>query len=791
MTNKIINQFLMKNIFSVILISVFSLILWSCVPSKNVTKSEISVVPKVNEMIIGKSYFKFTKQTGFIVENENQKKIVRQFSGLIEKSSGCELPVIIDGKVGNNTVSFKTVKMGNPEAYSIQVLKDRIEIQASNEAGFFYALQTLRQLLPSEIESNQLVKNIKLIVPVIKISDSPAFKWRGFMLDVSRHFFPKEDVLRMIDNLALHKINVLQLHLVDQQGWRIEIKKYPKLTEIGAWRVDRDKQPWNSSFKQKPGEKSTYGGFYTQEDIKEMVAYAQQHFITIVPEIEMPAHITSALAAYPQYSCSGKSTTVLPGGFWPINDLYCAGNDSTFLFLQDVLTEVMDLFPSKYIHIGGDEANMSEWEACTKCQKRIHDHGLKNTGELQSYFISRIEKFIHSKNRVLIGWDEILEGGLPPNATIMSWRGVQGGIEAAKLKHDVVMTPGSHCYFDGYQGSLRHEPTAMGGYLPLKKVYHFQPVPPALNADERKFIIGAQANLWTEYISNLKHAEYMTFPRIAALSEVLWSANNTRNWDDFSRRIQLLMKRYDFLNINYSKSAFQVTIHPSFDSTLNKIKVNLEREFPSLDIHYTTDGAEPTPYSNVYTEPLLLSSSTVLKAKVFSGKNVGEFTVKQDFGINIATGKQVKYLSAYDNGFAGRAKFNLVNGIRGSLHYNDEEWQGWNAKDVDVVVDLQTPSSVNSISVGFLQDNGTWMFLPPLVEYYISTDGENFEKVGEFINSENPLSSVVKVKDFSLSIQKTQARYIRIKATNISKIPTGHPLEGQNAWLFVDEISVK
>jgi len=781
----------MKNTCSVLLLLLYSNIVWACNPIKNFSKSDISVVPQVNEMTIGKSYFKFTKNTEFVVENADQQIIAREFAGLFEKAQGWKISITEGRSNALNQLCFKTVQKENPEAYSIEIQEHKILIKASEPAGFFYAIQTLRQLLPPEIESRQIEKNTQWIVPVMTIADTPAFKWRGFMLDVSRHFFPKEDVLRLIDYLALHKINSLQLHLVDQQGWRVEIKKYPKLTEVGAWRVDRGNTSWNSTFKQQPGEKATYGGYYTQADIKEMVAYAQKRFITIVPEIEMPAHVTSALAAYPQFSCAGGPFTVLPGGFWPISDLYCAGNDSTFLFLQDVLTEVMDLFPSKYIHIGGDEANRSEWEKCQKCQKRLHDEGLKNSTELQGFFIKRIEKFIHSKGRVLIGWDEILEGDLPKSATVMSWRGFEGGIDASKKGHDVVMTPGAYCYFDGYQAPMAAEPTAMGGYLPLKKVYSFNPVPAQLNASEASHIIGAQANLWTEYISDWKQVEYMTFPRIAALSEVLWSAKETRNWDDFSRRTQILMKRYDQLKINYAESAFQVTIQPKFDTTLNKLKISLEREFPDVDIHYTIDGSEPTLRSAIYSEPFLLYKSATVKAVTFSDNNLNTKPISEKFDLNLATGKPIQYVANYDEGFKGRGKITLVNGIRGSIHYNDEEWQGWNTTNMEVVVDLQKPQEISSISAGFLQDIGTWMFMPTKVEYFISTDGLNFRKAGEVANDVDPLSFEKQVKDFSVAFSATTANYIKILAHNRAIIPHGHPLAGGAVWLFCDEIAVK
>jgi len=780
-----------KKILSGILILLCCSIVFSCKPARNLTKSEISIIPQVKEMTLGNSSFRFDKKTKLVVENANQKTIAIQFASMFEKAMGWRLPIVVGGNEGSNQMCFRTDKLIDAEAYSLEIKKNRIEIKASQPAGFFYAIQTLRQLLPPEIESKQIKKNIDWLVPTTNISDSPAFKWRGFMLDVSRHFFPKEDILRMIDNLALHKINVLQLHLVDQQGWRIEIKKYPKLTEVGAWRVDRGNTSWNSTFKQQKDEKATYGGFYTQEDVKELVTYAQKHFITIVPEIEMPAHVTSALAAYPQFSCSGGPFTVLPGGFWPITDLYCAGNDSTFLFLEDVLSEVMELFPSKYIHIGGDEANKAEWEKCPKCQKRIKDEGLKNTGELQSYFIKRIEKFIHSKDRILLGWDEILEGGLPPSATVMSWRGVEGGIDASKKNHDVIMTPGSFCYFDGYQGPMSQEPTAMGGYLPLKKVYNFNPIPPELDSIASKHILGGQANLWAEYVPKMNHAEYMTFPRVAALAETLWSSKELRNWDDFSRRIQILMKRYDQLKINYAKSAFQVNIHSEFDTTINKLKVILDREFPGVDIHYTVNGSDPTIMSPIYSKPLLLDKTTTVKAATFSDKDFSTKSVGENFEINLATGKPVKYITPYNEGFKGRGKISLVNGIRGSIHYNDEEWQGWNANNMEVVVDLQQTAEIHNISVGVLQDTGTWMFMPPKVEFFISTDGVKFQKVGEMLNDIDTLSTVKQVKDFSVSVTPIKAKFVKVLAQNLEKIPKGHPLEGQNAWLFVDEISIK
>ena len=764
---------------------------WSCKPNKTFTEREISLIPQVQKMTMGKSSFQFKRGTLLVVENADQKLVADQFAGLFKKPAGWELQVALGGDEGPNQVYFKTEPGLSAEAYTLEVLKDRIEIKASQPAGFFYALQTLRQLLPAEIESSQKQENIKWLVPVISISDSPSFPWRGYMLDVSRHFFSKVEVLRMIDNLSFHKINTIHLHLTDDQGWRIEIKKYPKLTDVGAWRVDREDKPWNSRPKQVSVEKASYGGFYTQADIKEMVAYAQSRFVTIVPEIEMPAHVTAALAAYPQYSCTGGPFTVLPGGVWPITDIYCAGNDSTFQFIEDVLSEVIDLFPSKYIHIGGDEATKTEWEKCPKCRARIKTEGLKNVGELQSYFIKRIEKFVSSKHKVLLGWDEIIEGGLPAEATVMSWRGFEGGIEAAKLGHDVVMTPTSDCYIDYYQGPMDQEPLSIGGYVPLSKVYNFSPVPPELDPEAAKHILGGQANLWTEFVPNFKHAEYMTFPRIAAMAEVLWSPKDVRSWDDFSRRMQLMMKRYDQMGINYSKSAYKVSAKSQYNSDKKQLSVTLGSELTGVEIHYTTDGSEPNAQSAIYTEPLLVDKTSVLKAVTIQNGVAAEKSLTQSFNINKATIKPVKYLVPYNENYKGSGEYTLVNGVRGSTNHADGEWQAWSATNMEVVIDLQQAAEIHSISAGSLQNVGAYIFFPRKVEFYISDDGIRFNKVAEMVNDVDPLSGEKQLKEFSAKFNPVSAKFVKVVAQNLGKCPRGHMGEGKPAWLFIDEIIVE
>ncbi len=392
--------------------------------------------------------------------------------------------------------------------------------------------------------------------PCARIVDRPRFPWRGMHLDVSRHFFPKEFVKRYLDILAMHRMNVFHWHLTDDQGWRVPISRYPRLTQVGAWRVDREDRHWLSRDPQREGEAATYGGFYTRDDIGEIVRYAARRNITVVPEIEMPAHAMAALAAHPEYSCSGEPEPVPPGSVWPNTRIFCAGNDAVFEFIENVLDEVLDLFPSRFIHIGGDEADKQEWRRCPKCQARIRAEGLKDESELQSWFVKRIERFLAGRGRRLIGWDEILEGGLAPGAAVMSWRGTEGGIAAARLGHDVVMSPGTHCYFDHYQGNPTHEPPAIGGFTPLAKVYEFEPVPPELGAAESGRVLGGQANVWTEYMPGGSQVEYMILPRMAALAEALWSPKPARDWAGFARRLPVQLARYEARGYGFARGAW-------------------------------------------------------------------------------------------------------------------------------------------------------------------------------------------------------------------------------------------
>ncbi len=541
----------------------YSLIFCVCISLLSFAQPEIKMktlglIPLPQEFKQSDDNFVLTSQTKVVSLNENFRPEVDLLLDIIKKRFDLDLSVVrIVPSDGNYIIITQPEsETGKPEDYDLYVNQNQILFSAEGQQGLYYAIQTLTQLMPLE-------KSTELKIPCVQIQDSPSYKWRGMHLDCSRHFFTKDEVKRYIDYLAMYKFNVFHWHLTDDQGWRIEIKKYPLLTTIGSKRKATiiGKQTWEKDGTPSKNEKydsTAYGGFYTQEEIKEVVAYAKSKYITIVPEIEMPGHALAALASYPQYSCTGGPFETYTK--WGVSDdVLCAGNDETFIFLENILTEVMELFPGKYIHIGGDECVKVRWKACLKCQKRIADEKLKNEDELQSYFITRVEKFVNSKGRQVIGWDEILEGGLAPNAAVMSWRGIKGGIAAAKQKHNVVMSPGKPCYFDHYQSKDKaKEPLAIGGFNPLDSVYAYDPTLKVLAADDKKYIMGAQGNVWTEYILDFSSVEYMSMPRMAALSEVLWTKPDKKNYKNFVERLKVHSKLLDKMHVNYAKHFFKI-----------------------------------------------------------------------------------------------------------------------------------------------------------------------------------------------------------------------------------------
>lgn len=747
-------------------------------------EADIQVIPKPKALSLGEGSFTFNKNTVFHISDDNQLQASEILLDRFKTVANWDLNVVKE-LPASNYISFKTNSDLKSEAYTVKSEQNGITIEANSYSGFLYAVETIRQLLPSEIERKEQVEGMAWEIPVVSIQDAPRFKWRGLMLDVSRHFFEKEYILKTIDRLAYLKMNTLHLHLVDDQGWRIEIKKYPKLTEVGAFRVDQEEKPWDGRYTPTVDEEATYGGFYTQEEIKEIVAYAEMRGVTVVPEIEMPAHVTSAIASYPELSCLAKPVAVPSGGLWPITDIYCAGKESTFEFLEDVLIEVMDLFPSKYIHVGGDEATKTNWKTCKHCQARIKTEKLKSPEELQSYFIKRMERFISSKGRVLIGWDEILEGGLAPGATVMSWRGVKGGLEASAEGHDVVMTPGTHCYFDHYQGPMNSEPLAWGGYSPVSKVYQFDPVVDSMTEDQANHVLGGQANLWSEYVPTTSHSEYMIFPRLAALSEALWSPKSDRDWDGFSSRMVNLFERYDYQGINYAKSAYTITADAKVSDTTNTILLSLKNEFPKSDIRYTLNEDALDAKATPYAKPIEVTETSTIKAAVFEDNKPSGKVFEKTFNYHKGVGKQVNYLTMHSDSYKGAGANTMNNIVRGTKNFHDGQWQAWLNDDMELVIDMETPIKISQVNIGAMESQGPGIYFPIEIEVLLSNDGKTFSSVGN-IKRPFKVNPNIELKDFIITFNEQSATHVKVIAKNLKKAPNG-----SGTWLFVDEVIVQ
>ena len=778
----------MKKLLSIVII--LSAVLGGCIQN-TVEKRDIDIIPKPVELIKGEGNFFLTNNTTLIYpDNEDVESVAEFFEDWIEKPTGFDLESDDDaGENEKNAIIFKISdeeRFGD-EGYSLNVTERNITITAAKPAGLFYGIQTILQLLPVEIYNPEKVENIAWNVPVVKIFDKPAFKWRGMHLDVSRHFFPKEFVKRYIDLIAMHKMNIFHWHLTDDNGWRIEIKKYPELTDICAWRVPRDK--WRGVEPPKPGEEPTYGGYYTQDDIREIVKYAAERQIEIIPEIEMPGHTSEVFAAFPNLSCTGKKADVRPGSYWPNEDIFCGGNDSVFIFIENVLDEVAGLFPSKYIHIGGDEADKTNWKKCKKCQKRIKDENLKDEDELQSWFIKRIEKYITSKGKRMIGWDEILEGGLAPEATVMSWRGFNGGIESAEMGHEVIMCPTSYCYFDYYQADPEFEPLAIGGFLPLKKVYSFYPVPEELSKDKAHYILGGQGNIWTEFISTPEHAEYMSVPRMTALAEVLWTPKSELNWDDFRKRLEIQFKRFDLMDVNYSKGSFRIDIQPSKQAD-GSFRVILETE-QLKPVHFTIDGTDPTPDSPVYKNPLKIDSTTTIKAAIFVDGKLMEKVSEKTISMHKAVGKDIRLKEPPHRRYKAKGALSLVDGLKGSDNFRDGYWLGFEGKDMEAEIDLGETMTVNSVSETFFQRNASWVFLPVKVTFEL-LDG-NKKSLGKVTvkSKADPKKDGVIRENFKADFNNVKARYVKVHAFSMKKCPAWHEGAGKKSWIFTDEIVVE
>lgn len=651
------------NIFKSVLFSTLLLIGNSCSDRKG-----IDVIPMPRSVEYHSGNFTISPETKFYTNLSAESR--QALTDYLEGTSLGSVP-FAESATGNNGIELNlcdsSIVTGN-EAYRIEIDKKGIRLSASTETGIFYGLQTLLQLLNNSDNKT---------LPALTINDSPRFPYRGLHLDVSRHFFDKEFVKKQLDAMAYFKMNRLHWHLTDGAGWRIEIKKYPRLTSFAAWRPFDKLNDWwvgGRTFCEQDDPRAV-GGYYTQDDIREVVAYAAERHITIIPEIEMPGHSEEVLTTYPELSCSGKPY---------VNADFCIGTEKTFEFLENVLLEVIDLFPSEYIHIGGDEASKSSWKTCPRCQKRMADEHLNSVDELQSYMIHRIEKFLNDHGRKIIGWDEIIEGGLSPTATVMSWRGEEGGIKAVKAGNQAIMTPGKYCYLDAFQDAPNTQPMAIGGYLTLEKVYSFEPVPDSLSTKEAELILGVQGNVWTEHIPTPEHYEYMIYPRILALAEIGWSPSEVKKWDNFHTR------------------ALQA--------------VNILRE----------QGYNPFPLE----------------------KEIGDKPESYQKVNHLAIGKKVTYANLYSNHYAAQGEKTLIDGVRGGWMYNDDRWQGFIDCDFDVTIDLGKETDIKQVCAEFIQLKGPYVWLPKQVIISSSVDGEHYDTLATVDNDISPDIETLQFKEF-------------------------------------------
>lgn len=716
--------------------------------------------------------------------SQNMKRNANMLASYIEQATGIRPAV---GKSKNGTAIVLTIDktIANAEGYKLDANAKQIRIAGASAAGVFYGIQTLRKSLP-------LVngKASKVSIPAVHIADAPRFAYRGTHLDVSRHFVTADSVRQFIDMLALHNINRFHWHLTDDQGWRIEIKKYPLLTQIGSKRAQTVIGHNSGKYDGKP-----YSGFYTQKQIRDIVKYAADRYITIVPEIDLPGHMQAALAAYPDMGCTGGPYEVWQK--WGVSDnVLCAGNDKTLTFIDNVLKEITKLFPSKYIHVGGDECPKTQWQKCPKCQARIKALNLEakdgHSAEerLQSYIITHASNYLKSLGRNTIGWDEILEGGLAEGATVMSWRGESGGIAAAKQHHDVVMTPNSYLYFDYYQSlDKANEPLAIGGYLPLETVYSYEPMPKELTADEARHIIGVQANIWTEYMPTFKQMQYMALPRLAALSEVQWSQPALKDYTSFTDRLTEFTHLYDRLGYNYAKHLYNVAIHVDSDNKWREILIHMTTA-GKAEIRYTLDGTEPTVNSTLYTGAIVLQKSAKIRAAAFRDGKRSSVT-SQDISFNKATACPVELLQPTHKNYTYKGGATLTDGLLGDKGFGTGRWLGFSGNDLEAVIDLKQNTDVSSVSLNTCVDKGSWIFDARNIEVSVSADGKSFTKVASKSLPALEEQTPDNIYTYELTFPQTTTRYVKVTATSEHNIPEWHGGKGKPAFLFVDEISVK
>ncbi|WP_278685031.1 family 20 glycosylhydrolase [Alistipes finegoldii] len=752
---------------------------------------QIAIVPYPNHLETGRGTYRVTDRpvTCDSRTDERTQRAVVGFAARLATVTGGTNPVTVADEVPASGIRFVTDESLPAEGYELNVDGEGIEVRASQFPGFLYALQSLEQLLPAAVYGTEPAPDAAWEVPCVKIADAPRFAYRGMHLDVARHFFSVDEVKRYIDVMAIHKLNTLHWHLTDDQGWRIEIKRYPELTAVGSIRkATVVRKEWGTY------DGTPYGGFYTQDEIRDVVKYAADRGVTVIPEIDLPGHMLAALTAYPELGCTGGPYEVW--GRWGVaDDVLCPGREKTFEFLEGVLTEVMELFPSEYIHIGGDECPKVRWEKCPRCQAKIRQLGLKDDGEhtaehyLQSYVTDRIGKFLAQHGRRIIGWDEILEGRAPSDAVVMSWRGSEGGIAAAKLGHDVIMTPNSHFYFDYYQSlDTDAEPFGIGGYIPMEQVYSYDPAFPELTPEQQRHILGVQANLWTEYVLSDEHLEYMLLPRLAALSEVQWCLPETKDWNRFIGSFRM-DKIYSQLGYEFAKHIFGVTASYAVDPEKGGVVMTLTTQ-GGAPIRYTLDGSDPTASSPLYKAPVTIGESCTFKAAALrEGMQTPVYTRKFDF--NKATGRRIVLNAAPTLKYTYGGASLLVDGYRGGPVYSNGAWIGFLNEPLDVTIDMQGAKPYSAVTVESLVEKGEWVFPPSSVGVYLSDDGREFTEAALMSVPQETASSPDGVKPFKVLFPETSARYLRVVARTVDPIPAWHGAAGQKAHMFVDEIIVE
>ena len=712
--------------------------------------------------------------------NEKMQRNAEFLASYVKAQTGIELQVQA-GEGGKGGIVLQLgLANDNPEAYQLKVDASQVVISSPSEAGVFYGIQTLRKAVDVAEGSN-------VELPAVEIKDQPRFGYRGMMLDVGRHFFSMDEIKTYIDMMALHNINRFHWHLSEDQGWRIEIKKYPKLTEIGSMRKETVIGHNSGKYDGKP-----YGGFYTQEQAKEIVAYAAERYITVIPEIDLPGHMQAALAAYPELGCTGGPYEVWTQ--WGVSDnVLCAGNDQTIQFIKDVLAEIVEIFPSEYIHVGGDECPKVKWSTCPKCQARIKALGLKRDNKhtkeerLQSYVIHEAEEFLNSKGRKMIGWDETLEGGLAPNATVMSWRGEAGGIEATKQHHDVVMTPNTYLYFDYYQSKdTETEPMAIGGYLPIERVYSYEPMPKSLSPEEQKYIVGVQANLWTEYIPDFKQVQYMVLPRMAALSESQWCAPEKKNYEAFLQRVSRLVNIYAKNGWNYATHIFDVMLDLKPNTETGTLDA-VARTIDNAPIYYTLDGSEPTTASEKYTDIIKIDKPCTLRTVAIRPSGSSKIT-KDEISFSKSSMKPITMLQPINKQYEFSGATVLVDGMTGNMNYKTGRWIAFYTNDLEAVIDLKEATEISSMTLHTCVEKGDWIFDTRGITVSVSDDNQTFKEVASEAYPAMKESDPNQIYTHELKFDPVKTRYVKVKALSEQKIPSWHGGKGNPGFLFVDEI---